>query len=254
MPAHVTLNPHALLAQPSLLAAALAVVFAAFYVRATIGFGSGLISVALLTLLFPIKQVVPVVLLLDLAGSVILGAYDVRKMRTQELKWLIPASMIGVLIGAQVLRESPAQHLTASLGVFVIAYVIYAIAVHPERIPRIAPAWALPLGLLGGVIGSLYGGGGPPIVAYLQMRHLDKRAFRATFQAIALLDNMARGATYVALGLLTLPLAATALTLGPAVLAGLALGNRLHLRIRHETFLRATLAVLLIIGLKYLLF
>ncbi|MDA8190141.1 MAG: sulfite exporter TauE/SafE family protein, partial [Gammaproteobacteria bacterium] len=39
-----------------------AVVFAAFYVRATIGFGSGLISVALLSLSFPVKEVVPVVL------------------------------------------------------------------------------------------------------------------------------------------------------------------------------------------------
>jgi uncharacterized membrane protein YfcA len=44
-----------------------------------IGFGSGLIAVALLTLIFPIKEVVPVVLLLDLLGSVLLGAYDFRE-------------------------------------------------------------------------------------------------------------------------------------------------------------------------------
>lgn len=247
------MNPNAFLAQPLLLLVTLGIVFTAFYVRATIGFGSGLISVALLTLLFPIKQVVPVVLLLDLAGSAALGAYDVRQMCLAELKWLVPASMVGVCIGSWILRQTPAQHLIAFLGVFVIAYVIYAIVVPPERLPRLAPAWALPLGLLGGASGSLYGGGGPPIVVYLQMRHLDKRSFRATFQALALLDNLARGTAYIWLGLLTMPLAATALTLAPAVVVGLLFGNWMHLRISHQTLLRATLAVLLFVGVKYLL-
>lgn len=252
MPAQPALDAAFLLGHPLSLAVALLVVFAAFYVRATIGFGSGLISVSLLTLLFPIKEVVPVVLLLDLMGALALGAYDLREMRPRELGWLLPGSLLGVLAGAQVLRDSAAQQLTLFLGLFIIAYVLYAVLIRPERLPRIGPLWALPLGLFGGVIGSLYGGGGPPIVAYLQMRHLDKRAFRATFQAIALADNAARGLVYATFGLLDLPQAGAFMVLAPAVLAGLLLGNRLHMRIRHETFLRATLAVLFAVGLKYL--
>ncbi len=47
------------------------IVFVAAYVRATIGFGSGLVMVGFLTFLFPIKLVVPLVLLLDILGSIL---------------------------------------------------------------------------------------------------------------------------------------------------------------------------------------
>ncbi|MHB8445888.1 MAG: sulfite exporter TauE/SafE family protein, partial [Acidithiobacillus ferrivorans] len=51
-----------LIQNPLLWAIAGGIILVAFYVRAVIGFGSGLISVALLTLIFPITEVVPVVL------------------------------------------------------------------------------------------------------------------------------------------------------------------------------------------------
>ncbi len=242
-----------LLAHPVIWVLAAAIVFLAFYVRSVIGFGSGLISVALLTLLFPIKEVVPVVLVLDLLGSVLLGAYDFRQIHWPELRWLIPGSFLGLLVGSFILADSDAQDLTRFLGLFILAYVLYAILLRPERLPKISLPWGLPLGIFGGVIGSLYGGGGPPIVAYLQMRHLEKRAFRATFQGIALTDNVLRLFLYIFLALLTGPLALGVLLLVPPVLLGLWIGNRLHLRINQRAFLRATLVVLALVGLKYLI-
>ena len=242
-----------LIQNPLLWAIAGGIVLAAFYVRAVIGFGSGLISVALLTLIFPIKEVVPVVLLLDLLGSVLLGAYDFREMRWPELRWLIPGSVIGLAIGSFILADTNAQNLTRFLGVFILAYVVYALAMKPERLPRVALPWGMPLGIFGGAVGSLYGGGGPPIVAYLQMRHLDKRAFRATFQGIALTDNILRAFMYIALALLTWQLTVGFLLLIPPVLLGLWAGNHLHMRINQRAFLMGTLAVLAVVGLKYLL-
>ncbi|WP_248886120.1 sulfite exporter TauE/SafE family protein [Acidithiobacillus acidisediminis] len=248
-----SLTASSLWAQPGLWAIAAAIVFLAFYVRAVIGFGSGLISVALLTLFFPIKEVVPVVLLLDLLGSILLGAYDFREIRWPELRWLVPGSFLGLLVGAFILADSDAQALTRFLGLFILAYVAYATLLKPERLPRLSLPWGLPLGTFGGVIGSLYGGGGPPIVAYLQMRHLDKRAFRATFQGIALTDNVIRAFMYVFLALLTGPLALGFVLLAPPTLLGLWAGNHLHFRISQQLFLRATLVVLAIVGIKYLL-
>ncbi|MDD3761380.1 MAG: sulfite exporter TauE/SafE family protein [Acidithiobacillus sp.] len=250
--AAVSLAASSLWGHPGLWAIAGAIVFVAFYVRAVIGFGSGLISVALLTLFFPIKEVVPVVLLLDLLGSVLLGAYDFREIRWPELGWLVPGSLLGLLVGAFILADSDAQDLTRFLGVFILGYVAYATLLKPERLPRLSLPWGVPLGTFGGIIGSLYGGGGPPIVAYLQMRHLDKRAFRATFQGIALTDNIVRGLMYFFLALLTGPLALGFLALAPASLLGLWAGNHLHFRINQKLFLRATLVVLAIVGIKYL--
>ncbi len=250
---HASLSYATLIQNPLLWAIAGGIILVAFYVRAVIGFGSGLISVALLTLIFPIKEVVPVVLLLDLLGSVLLGAYDFREMRWPELRWLIPGSVIGLAIGSFILADTNAQNLTRFLGVFILAYVVYALVMKPERLPQVALPWGMPLGIFGGVVGSLYGGGGPPIVAYLQMRHLDKRAFRATFQGIALTDNILRAFMYIALALLTWQLMVGFLMLIPPVLLGLWTGNRLHLRINQRAFLMGTLAVLAVVGLKYLI-
>ena len=250
---HASLSYATLIQNPLLWAIAGGIILVAFYVRAVIGFGSGLISVALLTLIFPIKEVVPVVLLLDLLGSVLLGAYDFREMRWPELRWLVPGSVIGLAIGSFILADTNAQNLTRFLGVFILAYVVYALIMKPERLPQVALPWGMPLGIFGGVVGSLYGGGGPPIVAYLQMRHLDKRAFRATFQGIALTDNILRAFMYIALALLTWQLMVGFLLLIPPVLLGLWTGNRLHLRINQRAFLMGTLAVLAVVGLKYLI-
>ncbi|MDA8114043.1 MAG: sulfite exporter TauE/SafE family protein [Acidithiobacillus sp.] len=250
---HASLSYATLIQNPLLWAIAGGIILVAFYVRAVIGFGSGLISVALMTLIFPIKEVVPVVLLLDLIGSVLLGAYDFREMRWPELRWLIPGSVIGLAIGSFILADTNAQNLTRFLGVFILAYVVYALVMKPERLPQVALPWGMPLGMFGGVVGSLYGGGGPPIVAYLQMRHLDKRAFRATFQGIALTDNILRAFMYIALALLTWQLMVGFLMLIPPVLLGLWTGNRLHMRINQRAFLMGTLAVLAVVGLKYLI-
>ncbi len=250
---HTSLSYATLIQNPLLWAIAGVIILVAFYVRAVIGFGSGLISVALLTLIFPIKEVVPVVLLLDLLGSVLLGAYDFQEMRWPELRWLIPGSLIGLAFGSFILADTNAQNLTRFLGVFILAYVVYALVMKPERLPQVALPWGMPLGIFGGVVGSLYGGGGPPIVAYLQMRHLDKRAFRATFQGIALTDNILRAFMYIALALLTWQLTVGFLLLIPPVLLGLWTGNRLHLRINQRAFLMGTLAVLAVVGLKYLI-
>lgn len=250
---HTHLDAAVLLAQPLTWLVASLVVFAAAYVRATIGFGSGLIMVGALTFLFPIKLVVPMVLLLDIVGSVLLGGYDFKRIRWHELSWLIPGSLVGLVFGAWLLHATPAQHLTLFLGVFLAAYVLYAIWIRPERLPLIGRWWGLPLGIFGGVVGSLYGGGGPPLVAYLQMRKLDKRAFRATFQGIALIDNVIRIALYVYFGLLALTQLGAAALLTPAMALGLWFGNRLHLRINETAFLRGTLLLLAVIAVKYLL-
>jgi len=182
-----------------------------------------------------------------------LGGYDFNHIRWPELIWLLPGSLLGLAVGAWLLHTTPAQHLILFLGVFLAGYVLYALWVKPGKLPRIPRPWGLPLGVFGGVIGSLYGGGGHPLVAYLQMRKLDKRAFRATFQGIALVDNIIRIALYVYFGLLGLSLSMAAALLAPAMAVGLWFGNKLHLRISEPAFFRSILLVLATISIKYLI-
>ncbi|MCY0899320.1 MAG: sulfite exporter TauE/SafE family protein [Firmicutes bacterium] len=229
---------------------ALLIVLFAFTVRGSLGFGSGLISVSLLIWFVPVTAAVPLVYLIDTVGSLLLGAYDFRHISWQEMPALWPATVGGLVLGGIVLATLSPQHLMAILGSFVLAYVVYAVAMQPSRLPLISRWWGAPLGFLGGFMGSLYGGGGPAIVAYLQMRHLNPRSFRASFQFIAMTDSLTRGILYWMLGFLTLPVFLTAVVLWPAVVLGLWIGHRIHVALNPRQFQYAVLFMLAVVGLK----
>ncbi|MHB1644915.1 MAG: sulfite exporter TauE/SafE family protein [Candidatus Acididesulfobacter diazotrophicus] len=224
---------------------AVLVIIIAFFVRATIGFGSGLIAVSILTLLFPIRFTVPVVFVLDFVGSMLLGAYDFKEVKWHDLNYLLPFTVLGLLFGGILLKYANPQKLTIFLGLFILLYVIYGFIVKQEKLPYAKNYVGAPLGFLGGFIGSLYGGGGPPIVAYLQMRHHNKRGFRATFQIVAITDSIFRAFLYTYLGLLTFSVLKMSFLLIPFVLLGLFFGNKLHFRINQKFFYIFTMIVLL---------
>ena len=224
--------------------AGILVVLFAFFVRATIGFGSGLISVSFLTILLPIRITVPAVFILDFIGSIILGAYDLKEVKWNDLSYLLPFTVLGLLLGAYVLKYADPQKLTIFLGIFIIMYIIYALKVKQDKMPYVKNAIGAPLGFLGGFIGSLYGGGGPPIVAYLQMKHHGKRTFRATFQIVAITDSIVRAAIYLSFGLITIKVLKFSGLLMPSLLIGLFFGNKMHFKINQKTFYYSVLIIL----------
>jgi hypothetical protein len=222
------------------------IVLIAFFVRATIGFGSGLISVSLLTIFLPIRITVPAVFILDFLGSIMLGAYDFKEVNWNDLSYLLPATVFGLLSGAYILKYANPQKLTIFLGIFILMYIIYALKVKQDKLPYVKNSVGAPLGFLGGLIGSLYGGGGPPIVAYLQMKHQGKRTFRATFQIVAITDSIFRAVIYASLGLLTIKVLKFSAILIPSLLVGLFLGNKLHFIINQKTFYYLAIIILTI--------
>jgi len=71
------------------------VVALAYWVRGMAGFGSGLIAVPLLTLMWPVTLVVPVVVALDYLGSASQGIKNVDQVAWPEQLVLIPFMVVG---------------------------------------------------------------------------------------------------------------------------------------------------------------
>ena len=108
-------------------------------------------------------------------------------------------------------------------------------------------------GLLGGLVGTLFGSGGPFYVIYLSLRNLEKTTFRATFASNFLIDGGIRLVAYTILGLFrweTLVSMAGAL---PIVAAGLFLGGRMQAGFSQRVFVWL-ISALLIAGGAGLLF
>src|ERR1700741_5472709 len=106
--------------------------------------------------------------------------------------------VVGVLVGLWVLRAMSTAILGRILGGFVIVYAIYQMLPLTEL--RASRAAATYCGLLGGLVGTLFGTGGPFYVIYLNLRGLDRVGFRATFAMNFLIDGGVRLAAFSAGG------------------------------------------------------
>ena len=228
-----------------------AVLFLAYLVRGIAGFGSGLIAVPLLTLVSPVTSVVPVVVALDYVGSASQSVRNLRDIAWREQVVLVPFMLIGIIGGLYLITELPTWVLAKTLGVFVISFGIYQLLpARPARSSRLA---AIYCGILGGLIGTLFGTGGPLYAIYLNLRGLDKSAFRATFALNFLIDGGVRLIAYAVMGLLDRRTLAHVLVALPIVAAGLYAGGHIQTGLSQRTFVQLIAMLLLASGIALLL-
>lgn len=236
--------------EPSVAVFAAVVLFVAYIVRGIAGFGSGLISVPLLALFFPLQIVVPIIVLLDYVGSASQGLKNRKLIAWREQLPLIPFTLVGVGIGLSLLQTLNSATLAQALGIFIMVYAVYQLLPLPEL--RGSRWFAVPGGAFGGLIGTVFGAGGPFYIIYLGLRGLDKGALRATFAANFLIDGGIRLGGYAVFGFFdrtALIYIAAAL---PIVAIALFLGGRVHSTLSPQVFTRLISTLLLVSGVALL--
>ena len=222
------------------------IVLIAYLVRGVCGFGSGLIAIPVLSLMFPLKIAVPLVVMLDYLASAGQGVSLRQSIQWGEIPRLLIPALIGVSTGLLIFHKVDAGLLTRFLGGFVFLYALYALW-GPEM-PRVSNWWAVPAALSGGVVGTLFGTGGPFYVTYLKARQLDKNAFRATFACIFLLDGAARVTGYVGTEVVDIQLLVLLAMSLPVMILGMYLGGKIHTSLPAEVFTRGISILLLASG------
>jgi uncharacterized membrane protein YfcA len=227
------------------------VLLVAYWVRGMAGFGSGLIAVPLLTLAWPVTIVVPLVVALDYLGSASQGVRNMGEVAWREQLTLIPFMVVGVGVGLWLLRAMSTSVLAKVLGGFVILYAVYQMLPLPDlRGSRAASTYC---GFLGGLVGTLFGTGGPFYVIYLNLRGLERTAFRATFAMNFLIDGGVRLAAFAAAGLFGRQTLGYMLAVLPIAGAGLYVGGRIQTGLSQRTFQIVIRVLLLVSGLALLL-
>jgi len=228
------------------LAAAAAILLAAYFVRGITGFGSGLIAVPLLALFLPLQFVVPLVLLLDFSASLVLGGVHFRHVQWDEVRLLMPLSLVGVALGTRLLVDLPQAPMLFVLALFVFAFAVRSLLnLHGDK--PVSRGWAAPASFVGGTVGGLFGTGGPPYVIYLTHRIHDKGQLRATLSALFFIEGLTRIVSFSIVGLLLTREVWTAFALTlPLALGALYLGGRAHAGFSRERMTRLVGALLLV--------
>jgi uncharacterized protein len=213
------------------------IVFLAFAVEAALGFGSALVAVTLGSILFPIDQLLPMLIPLSILVSGYLAIrYRATIDRPMLLRRIVPFMALGLPVGLFALETVPATWQKRAFALFVL--VLVGIELWKMlRAPREAPAplsrtASAVLLFLGGLVHGAFSTGGP-LVVYVAGRDLahDKARFRSTLSTLWLLMSVVLFATFAFLGkvdatslersgLLVLPLA-----------LGLIAGEVMHARV-----------------------
>ncbi len=231
---------------PLQISACIAIIFVAYTVKGLSGFGSGLIAIPLLTLLFPLTFVVPVLGLLSYSGTLMQSFHYRKQVVWRDLLPLIPFSILGIFTAIWLLVNVDADHLVLALGIFVILYALYSLS--PVTVHSGSRLWAILAGSCGGLVGALFGTGGPFYVVYLKMRQLDKSAFRATIATVFLIDGGTRMTGYALTGLFTGQVLTLVAILFPVLLLAMYTGHHIHIKINQQRFNQIISLLLLFSG------
>lgn len=224
------------------------VVTSAYFIRGITGFGSGLISVPLLALSFPLTFAIPLILALDFTASMTIGGINRKQTEWKEIKLLLPAGLIGGVVGIVALLKLPPTPILLALGAFTMFFGFRNVF-GLQPVDTIHRGWAIPAGFAGGATGALFGVGSPPYVMYLSRRLSDKSQLRATFSWLIAVDGAARLIWFAIAGLLfdMKLLIAYAMCLIPMAF-GLYTGNKVHLDMTSEGMLKAVGTLLVVSG------
>jgi uncharacterized membrane protein YfcA len=215
------------------------------------GFGFGLIAMALLPMVLDLADTQAVVTVVSLVVCTANAVTLWRHFLWTGTAVLLISVGVGVPIGFALLTQLPADTVRRWLG-GALCFMVGFEASFGGRAWRY-PAWTQPLvGLAGGALAGAFNIGGPPLVAYLYSQPWSKQRIAATLSVLFVGCGLVRLSLLAQANELT-PIAwrAAVWSVAPMTLALLA-GNRLLDRIPQRALRFAVYAVLLALGVYYL--
>lgn len=225
------------------LALAAATVFVAALVRGFSGFGSAMINIPILSLLWGPAVGVPVGALIEVAPAIQLTP---RALRIADWRAVAPIAAPAVLLlpaGSFLLVSAPAEPMRRAIALLVLVMVALLASGWRYRGPRgVGPSLAV--GAVAGAIGGAAGVAGPPVILYLMASGDDPARIRADLIVYFTVLLFGLAGTFAALGLITAEVVWRVALLTVPFVAGTALGALMFPLASTETFRRIALAVL----------
>lgn len=219
------------------------------------GFGAGFgsLAVPLMAVAVSVPQaaavLMPLLLLMDLMGA---RAYR-HDFDKQLLAFLLPAGLLGIVLGALLFKVLSPSVVSGMVGVFTLAFLAQRLFFPPQPHAAPPPRWlGVVLTTTSGFTSFIAHAGGPPVSAYVIPLKLKPVVFAATMSYFFMVVNLAKWLPYAWLGLLDGRNIGTSLVLMPLVPIGVGTGVYLARRMQPDLFYKLLYGGMLLSGLKLL--
>lgn len=219
------------------------------------GFGGGLgvLSVPLMALyVSPFRAAAIMLPILCLMDLITVWVYR-KSWDRPNIRILLPASLVGVAIGALTFRYLTDAHIRIIVGAIAVTFSILFFLrrnTAARRGPSIVRGsfW----GMIAGFVSFGVHAGAPPVNVYLLPQRLDKTVFVGTLAVLFAAINYVKLIPYALLGQFDTANLLTALALVPLIPVGTWLGVKLHHRIPERPFYLVCYCLLTLMGAKLL--
>jgi uncharacterized membrane protein YfcA len=203
------------------------------------GFGGlGALLTPILSLVLPVASAVGVLLPMLMFGDVFAVYMYWKEWDLDLVKRMLPAGIVGALVGTFLLSSVSTNGLRIILGIFVLASVAYKLVSDRIQAIRYEPRlWHAPAaGLLSGVASGMFNSGGPPFNSYLLLQKLQARPFIATTAIYFALLNIIKVPGFLYTGVLNLPVLFSLWWVFPFIPVGIWVARRTLTRLSPTAF------------------
>jgi uncharacterized protein len=236
--------------------AALAVLFIGLS-KAGFGGGLGMLTTPLCALAFGARDAIGILLPLLCAGDVFSLYYYWGKWERNNLRYLLPGVVVGVVIGVQWIGRFSPRELNVAIGVLAVVFVVFQlvkdVVFRAEGIFAPNHAVGIPSGIAAGITSSFAHGAGPVVAMFLMPQQLPKEIFVGTTVLIFTWINAIKLPFFAAGGIITPSTLWRSLLYLPLVPVGVWLGVWLNRRVSQVLFVRLIYAFTLLTGLQLIL-
>ena len=227
----------------------LGVLLAAF-VKGAIGFGFPAVSTPILALSMDVKTAIVITILPNLVMDAVQSLRRPGFAGTlRRHAALLACGIVGTFVGTYLLKLIPGRLALLILGLFVLSFVVtnwlhVTVRVDPRRERLVSP----PVGFFVGVVGGVTNVPGTPLVIYFYALGLDKADFVRSVSLTFLVYKATQLLAVMLAGLMTTRFFGASAALSAVGLGGFWLGLRVQDRVDQQTFNRAVLGFLALLG------
>ena len=229
---------------------AAALLLAAF-VKGTTGMGFPLIATPMVALLLDIRTAITILIIPNIVmdiTQVFRGSFPAGVFR--RFAWLLLLTIIGVFLGTKVLATLPLWILNLSLGIMVLAFVAWTLLRFDFEIsPRAEGVLSPAVGMVGGFLNGMTNAAGPALAVYLYGLKLQKTDFIKSISIIFIITKVSQLVAVSTWNLFNGSTLLLSLEVTLFILLGFYIGLKIQDRVNQQTFNRALLVMLFMIGL-----